>query len=344
VRINARVIDDPDAGQNAILAEPSELSSEASLRSLLRDHWTLDSAMSRHALRMAIATAGTLLLVHALALEHGYWATLTCLVIMQPHGAATWTKALQRVLGTILGAGLATLVASLVHAPLALTACVFAFVALGTALLPLNYGAYAIFLTPGLVLLAEGHAGGLSLASVRIVNTLLGAGIALVGSRLLFPLAERDQFRPLMAAGLRELKRLLEIAASEHPDLDQLSRARRSMGLALLNAEASYQRLLTEARFAPEESEACSSLLLYVHRLASGLIALALAEGTAPQRGLRQASSQLMAALEDLADAVSMRRPPADLQPAAHESAPRVALLFAQLDVLRSAVQRWHSA
>lgn len=345
----ARLIDDPNAPSQPSRAEPSDLSSEASKRSLVRDHLTLDSAMFRHALRMAIATALVSLSTHALRVEHGYWATVTCLVIMQPHGAATWAKALQRVLGTVLGAAIALLVASFVHEPPLILAFVFAFVTLGMALLPLNYGAFAVCLTPAFVLLAETHAGELDLASVRIVHTLFGAGVALLGSRLLFPLSERDQFRPLMAKALIHVRMLLDVVA-ESPVSHALLRARRrELGLALLNAEASYQRLLTESSVSPNESEALLALLLSAHRLSSGFIALAVGEGTASHRELVERAPELAAALGELADAAQSRRPPAALLIAADEAGgdeavpDRVALLFSQLEVLRQALLRWNA-
>ena len=65
------------------------------------------------------------------------------------------------MIGTVLGAGIALVIASWVHDPHAIIAFVFAFVTLGMAVLPLNYGAFAVFLTPGFVLLVNqrGDAG-----------------------------------------------------------------------------------------------------------------------------------------------------------------------------------------
>ena len=347
----ARAIDDPSAAKGPSRVVPSDLSSAASYRSLLEDNLTLDSAMFRHALRMGITTALVALAANALHVEHGYWATLTCLVIMQPHGAATWAKALQRVLGTVLGAGIAVVIASLVHEPHALLAAVFVFVALGMALLPINYGAFAVFLTPGFVLLAETHAGSADLAWVRVVDTLFGALLALLGSRLLFPLAERDQFRPLMAQALAAVRGLLVVAAEQAPAPPRLRESRRQLGLVLLNAEASYQRLLTESGIQPDESEALLTLLLYTHRLASGLIALAEAAGTLAHAELVERRQELESALEKLGEAVSSRSLLADAprEPHSASSAPddegpdRVDILFAQLAVLRDALLRWNA-
>ena len=326
--------------------EPSDLSTGASKLSLMRDHLTLDSAIFRHALRMSISTAVAVAAMHAIELSRGYWATLTCLVILQPHGSATWAKAVQRVLGTILGAAVAVLVASFFHDPRVLVVFVCAFVGVGMALLPLNYGAFAVFLTPAFVLLAESQTGDPDLAGVRVINTLVGAAIALVGSRVLFPLSERDHFRPLMVEAFRSLCVLLSVVAAPQVSAGKLRDTRRRLGLALLNAEASYQRLLTESDLAPEESEAVLSLLLYAHRLASGLIALAVAEGTDAQRRLAEREGELRAELEDLQAAIADGQPPRAIDQSesqTREHGERVEVLFDQLAVLRAAATRWNA-
>jgi uncharacterized membrane protein YccC len=221
---------------------------------------------------------------------------------------------------------------------------VFAFVAIGVALLPLNYGAYAVFLTPGFVLLAETQPGHGDLAVVRVVNTLLGATIAMLASRLVLPLSERDQFRPLMANALRSLQTLLTVVAAERPAAASLRDARRKVGLAILNAEASYQRLLTESRVAPAESEALLTLLLYVHRLASGLIALAVAEGSLAHRQLAGQAASLSAGLDELREAILLRRiPEVTAADGVVESGARVDRLFDQLAVMRNAASRWNT-
>ena len=341
----ARAVDDPKAPPRASTAEPVELSSQASRASLVRDHLTLDSAIFRHALRCAISTAVALLAMHALHIEHGYWATLTCVAIMQPHGAATWAKAVQRVLGTIVGAAVAVLVTTYVHDPHVIIGLVFVFIAVAMALLPLNYGIFAVFLTPAFVLLAETQSGNHTLAWVRVTNTLIGACAALLGSRLLFPLSERDRFRPLMGRALGALTALLSVAAQPSHTETELRVARQKLGLALLNAEASYQRLLTETGIRPEESEALLSLLLHAHRLGSGLIALAVASGTPAHTALIARAAELHRALAELRAAVEGQRPPllGDALPAAKAGSARVDALFEQLAVLRGATARWSS-
>ena len=86
----------------------------------------------------------------------------------------------------------------------AILGLVFVFSATCVALLPLNYAAFSVFLTPTFVLLAEANAGDWHLAGLRIINTLLGGALALVGARLLWPTPEWNRLPAYMAGGAAE--------------------------------------------------------------------------------------------------------------------------------------------
>lgn len=338
----ARGVDDPAAPPLVDRSELSAPTQRPSRWSLLRDHLSLDSAIFRHVIRSSLATAVTLLIVKLLSLEHGYWATLTCLVILQPHGSQTWAKALQRVAGTVLGAAIALAVATLASDGGWIIGCVFAFVMVAVALLPLNYGAFTVFLTPAFVLLAEAQTGNTAVVGERIVNTCLGAGVALLGSRLVLPLSERDHIRPLLGAALSRLEDLLRLASEPSPDLTRVRSARRQLGLALLNTEASYQRLLTETGISADQSEAALTLLLHAHRVASGLIAIVFARGTPLHERLAERGPELRRGLAAVREAIMQRRDPAPTpEPAsAPDPVERVEVLFEQLAVMRAAALR----
>jgi uncharacterized membrane protein YccC len=304
---------DASSGSSPEASVPELLLSRAPPLTVLLDQFTRESATLRHALRTSFSTAAAVVLTRGLHLHRGYWATLTCLVILQPYGAQTLAKALQRVGGTVIGAAIAIAVASCVHDPLQILGCVFVFMAAGVALMPINYGFFAVFLTPSFVLLAERSSGEPGLASVRLVNTFLGAAIALAGARLLFPLAEGDQLRPQVAIALRTLRQLAGVAASS-PAPSALKAARRDVGLALANADASFQRRLAESPPAAVENEALLALLLYGHRIAAVLSALvATAAGSPALAALAQYAPVASAILDDLAGAVEGDRDPRPL-------------------------------
>ena len=158
----------------------------------------------------------------------------------------------------------------------------------------------------------------------------------------MIPSSERDQIRPLLADALSKVSSLLTTIAVEQPILEQVRASRRALGLSLLNAEASYQRLITETGIPPEQSEAVLTLLLYAHRITSGLIAIVFARGTDLHARLLQRAEPLQQALLDIRDAVAERgtpRPVPEPEPTP-EAAERVELVFEQLAIVRGACLR----
>ncbi|HEX2778052.1 MAG TPA: FUSC family protein [Gemmatimonadaceae bacterium] len=273
----------------------------------------------RHALRVATLTAFAVWLAAVLGLRRDYWVTITVVIILQPYSGATTQRALQRVIGTVVGAMLTAALAAAFHSQYALLAMIFVFVALCVALLPVNYAAYSIFLTPAFVLLAEASAGDWHLAGVRVTNTLIGGAIALVGSWLLWPSSEWRDFPALAAAALRATRVYLRLAAlSATGDADaaaSLGAARRAVAVAAANVEESFQRLLAEHRGPAVALQPAMTLQTYIRRFAVSAGALALT-GTGADHPARDAlapfTTAATAVLDDLADAVRESRRPAE--------------------------------
>jgi uncharacterized membrane protein YccC len=319
------------------------------------------SVVLHHALRVAIVTSVAVLITGLLHLNHGYWVTLTAVVILQPFAATTRQKALQRVIGTILGAAVAAAATAVFHGPVAVMVLVSIFTILCVALLPLNYGAYAVFGTPAFVLLAESSAGDWHLAGLRVVNTLIGGGLALVGSRLLWPGDERNRLPELAAAALRANDEFLRravalVARGGDANLGELRDARRDIAFAALNAEDSFQRLVSEHPGPPEALEPIMTFLVYTRRIAASTAALAVAasdEARPPDETLRTFEQVAHRVLNDLADAVIRGQSPAPFPPIGsvvlRDASPttvvhqRLTRLARQLKQIHDAVARWVS-
>jgi uncharacterized membrane protein YccC len=318
------------------------------------------SLVQHHALRVAIVTTVAVLITGLLHLNHGYWVTLTVVAILQPYAATTRQKALQRVAGTILGGIVAAALSALFHNAVAVLVLVALFTMLCVALLPLNYAAYAVFGTPAFVLLAEASAGNWHLAGLRIMNTLIGGALALVGSELLWPGDERSNLPELAAAAIRAndalLRRVMALLASVEPiDLGVLRDARRDVASAALDAEESFQRLMSEHRGPPEALEPIMAFLVYTRRIAASTAALALTANTetiAPAE-LKQFDQATHDVLTDLAGALRRGDAPAPFPPIGSivlptaSTAPVVSLrltrLARQLRLIHDAVARWMS-
>jgi uncharacterized membrane protein YccC len=217
----------------------------------LRGSLDLDSVVLRHALRVAIIALLSVIATRALDLQRGYWATLTAVLLLQPYLPATMTRGVQRVSGTVAGGLVATALAALVHDPLGIALAATALAAVSAAVLQLNYGLYSLFLTPTFVLLAEVHARDTHLVELRIANTLLGAGLAVVGALLLWPSRESTQTGDRLADALDAAagyvhEVFVAVARDAPARAAPVIAARRRAGRAFNNADLSLDRLVAE--------------------------------------------------------------------------------------------------
>jgi len=256
--------------------EPSEPRAVlAPLRSVLAP----DSLVLRHAVRVALVVATAVLLAGVLRLPRGYWVTVTVVIILQPYTGATTLKAVQRVIGTVVGAMLTAALGALFHDIRAILVLSFIFAGVSVALLPINYTAFSVFLTPTFVLLAEASAGDWHLATVRVVNTLLGGGLALLGARLLWPAPEWERLPTYMAAALRANRDYLRTVVQFFADRsdaagEQMRARRRDAALAAINGEESFQRLMSEHAGETHRLAPVMTFLTYVRRFTVSIAAL----------------------------------------------------------------------
>jgi uncharacterized membrane protein YccC len=338
-----------------ITAEPEEgVSAFATLRAALSP----ESLIFRYAMRVAVVVSLAVALGELLDLKRGYWMTITVIVILQPYTGVTMQRALQRVAGTVLGGLLTAALGALFHDPRAILALSFVFAATCVALLPVNYAAFSIFLTPTFVLLAEAGAGDWHLASTRVINTLLGGVLALLGSRLLWPSPEKSRLPGYMATALRANRNYLDRVLTLFDDRSEtaghaIREARREIGLATVNAEESFQRLLGESRGSGGRLSSAMTFLTYTRRLTASIAALSLtrhAETDVGSEAVRPFVQTATDVLSDLADAVEEGRRPVALpsvvaSEAARERARDVPpLVLARLDRLARQIRQLHDS
>jgi uncharacterized membrane protein YccC len=112
----------------------------------------------------------------------GYWIPMTTLLVVRADLAQTLTRGVMRVAGTVLGAGVAGLIAAHLHpTPAVLAALIVFFMWWAYSLLNVNYALFTLNLTAYIVFLLS--LSGLPPAEVvhrRAAYTLLGGALALL--------------------------------------------------------------------------------------------------------------------------------------------------------------------
>ncbi|MTD26571.1 YccS family putative transporter [Erwinia sorbitola] len=195
-----------------ILAEGSTyndqtLSSEglkgwSDVRLRLSRHLSPESALFRHAVRMSLLLCAGYGIIQITGLQHGYWILLTSLFVCQPNYSATRRRLALRIIGTlagiVLGLPLLWLVPSIEGQLMMIVVTGVLFFAFRNV----QYAHATMFITL-LVLLCFNLLGeGFEVALPRIVDTLIGCGIAWLAVTFIWP---DWRFRRLSAVAERTL-------------------------------------------------------------------------------------------------------------------------------------------
>jgi uncharacterized membrane protein YccC len=234
----------------------------------LRASLTPRSVAFRHAVRTAVCLSAALWISRQLQLPHGYWLPMTAAIVLRPDFAATFSFGLLRVVGTVLGLVLTTVLLHITpsepwtHLALMALLCM-AFRYLATA----HYGIAVAALT-GTVVILLSFGGVNSGAAVmdRVINTALGCGMALL-AYVAWPTWERGRARAALAVMLDAYASYLRALA--HPDQRNTHRETRSaVRTARTNAQASIDRMRTEPATPPELLALARALFANSNRLA----------------------------------------------------------------------------
>ncbi len=221
----------------------------------LWDNLTFNSLAFRHSTRLAVTGTVLVLLTNGLDIERGYWLTLTAVAVLQVYPSATWTRALERTGGSVLGGLIAAAAAFLLHGPAQATLIILPLCLITMSIRGVSYALFVLFLTPTIVLMAELFQTGAGLtphlAELRAIDTAVGSAIGLAASFLLWPSWEARYLRPRLAENIRSNGAffLAAVRLRDHPDtLDEVEAKRRAAGVASNNADASLQRIMSEPR------------------------------------------------------------------------------------------------
>ena len=148
----------------------------------LRDCLSLQTPVCLYSLRMALVVMAAVEFYRHTNFLTGAWVPMTTLLVVRPDLHQTLTRGVMRVAGTILGAGVAGVIAAQLHPPAAVLAvAVVVFAWLAYAVLNVNYALFTLNLTAYLVfLLANAGLPPAQVVERRALYTLLGGAVALL--------------------------------------------------------------------------------------------------------------------------------------------------------------------
>jgi uncharacterized membrane protein YccC len=285
----------------------------ASTLATMRANMTTTTEAGRHALRLAVVATLAEAIAQVTGLHQGRWVALTIFIVLKPDYRSTFSRGVQRALGTALGAALGAVVAELSHpgqGGLIVAAGVSA--AAAYALFEVSYLMFSVPLTLFIVmLLALLGMPAVPTAEARIFDTFIGAALGLI-AYFVWPTWEgstaQEKFAQLIEAHrdyatglLCELARPSSVQPAALRALQAAARRARS------DAEAATARVRdepTKTRLTPDFAQ---MLIATVSRLAHAELALhALAVSRFQTGSFSDAPREGLTHLDDLRESLAL--------------------------------------
>ncbi len=279
------------------------------------------------ALRLMLAVGVATLVSEALPIQRSYWVVLTVAIVLRPDFGSVFARALQRGIGTMVGAVLGAIILIVIPAgPLLLIP-----LAVFAGLLPYgrdrNWGLFSTFLTPLVVILIDLlHAAGWPLALDRLIDTALGCAIVLLVGYAPWPSSWHAHLPEQLAIALDSVARYTEQALPGQPGRSVL---RRRSYRALSDLRTEFQRTMAEPPSVSRRAARLWPAVAALEQVTDTVTATAVRGDVTGQRPGPRDTGQLAAALRAMARSVREGQLPADLPlprgGAAGELAERVA-------------------
>jgi hypothetical protein len=272
----------------------------------------------RFTARLMICMGVAGVVIEVLPLQRSYWVPLTVAIVLKPDFGSVFARALQRGIGTIVGAVVGAILLVLIHG----TWLVIPF-ALLAALLPYgrsrNYGLLATFLTPLVVVLIDLLSpAGWRLAEDRLVDTLIGCAIVLVLGYAPWPMSWYAHLPQKFAEAALDVCRYMEEAllgdgeAGDVTAPPRRSKMRRSTYRALADLRAEFQRTMSEPPAMSRRASAWWPAVVALEQVMDAVTATATAVSRGarvPEPEVRQLAAALRAVSEAAANGTGVEPP-----------------------------------
>ena len=185
-------------------------------------------------------------------IERSYWVPLSCAAVMSGSTIiATFHRAVQRTVGTIIGILVASFILSTVHNGYMITLIILGLTFLTELFIVRNYGVAAMFFTPSALIMAEYATQVYDFsyyATVRLTDILIGSSIGLIGALLIGRRSASSLLPHFIAKTIRSQGQFLLMQFSEKNNRIEFEKSteRSKMHTNLVNLTTVYNTALGE--------------------------------------------------------------------------------------------------
>ncbi|MFB5285219.1 FUSC family protein [Peribacillus sp. Hz7] len=191
-----------------------------SLKTIFFGAFDKNSIVFITAVRFGVVTIIAALIAYQFGFTRSYWVPLSCVAVMSGSTiVATYHRAIQRGIGTILGILIASLILATHPAGFVIALLILLLTFITELFIVKNYGLAALFFTPNALLMAESTSQSSFsfsyFASARLIDILIGSVIGLIGVLLIGRRSASSRLPHLITKTIRSQAQFLFILFSD---------------------------------------------------------------------------------------------------------------------------------
>lgn len=247
--------------------------------SILIRNFSFKSAIFKHALRLSVAVMIGYGIGVLFDFQNPYWILLTLIVIMRPSYGLTKSRSKERIIGTLIGGAIAIAVVFITQ-----NTYVYAILGLGSLVIALsmiqkNYKTAATFITLSVVFIyALISPDVLTVIQFRIIDTLIGAGVATLAILFLWPAWEfmdiKSSIEKSVLANKSYLSEIITFYEKKGKRPTSYKLSRKMAFLEMSNLSAAFQRMTQDPKSKQKNLEKVYELVVLNQTFLSSLASL----------------------------------------------------------------------
>lgn len=246
---------------------------------IIIENLNYNSNLFRHALRFTVAMLFAFLLGTILEIHNTYWILLTIIVIIRPNYGLTKERSKDRVIGTFLGAAIATCIVLITQNVIVYGVLAVISLTLSFALLQQNYKSAAALITLSIIFVYSLiNPNAFEVIQYRVVDTIIGAVIAIVANYVLWPSWEVNNLKVVLVNAIKNNRNYLIATKDLYHDKDvnllAYKIARKEVFLAISNLNAAFQRITQDPKSKQTEFQLIYNLVTLNQTMVSAIASI----------------------------------------------------------------------
>jgi uncharacterized membrane protein (TIGR01666 family) len=277
-----RLLGEPDIGKLSFIKKDEAarfITTQEYDPKILLENFNFTSPIFKHSLRIALVVMIGYSIGVYFSLQNAYWILLTIIVIMRPNYGLTKSRSKQRTYGTLIGAALAVGIVLItqnlvVYGILAIISLILAF-----SMVQKNFKTSATFITLSVVFIyALLKPNVLDVIQFRVVDTIIGAGLATFGNLFLWPSWEFLGIKSVISESIKSNKEYLNEITRYYEKkgkvLTSYKLSRKHAFLATSNLNTAFQRMTQEPKSKQKNLDNVYELVVLNHTFLSSLASM----------------------------------------------------------------------